>query len=201
MPDYKIAEMDVIWLSEDEFVDKANAMGIKKRLEQIVKTEAPISEELLIYRLLDSCALDEEATAAAEYIKKLVGGMGYLRTSDAGKIFVWDSGSIPGGYMMLRDTGAGETARTPDQVPVEEAVNAVYLLLSRCDSADESALVKACEKLMSFGVDASGLIGTAVAYALRVKNIERSDSGSLALTKNGRRRADALKKAIEKANG
>ena len=201
VPDYKIAEMDVIWLSEDEFVDKANAMGIKKRLEQIVKTEAPISEELLIYRLLDSCALDEKATAAAEYIKKLVGGMGYLRTSDAGKIFVWDSGSIPGGYMMLRDTGAGETARTPDQVPVEEAVNAVYLLLSRCDSADESALVKACEKLMSFGVDASGLIGTAVAYALRVKNIERSDSGSLALTKNGRRRADALKKAIEKANG
>ena len=103
--------------------------------------------------------------------------------------------------MMLRDTGAGETARTPDQVPVEEAVNAVYLLLSRCDSADESALVKACEKLISFGVDASGLIGTAVAYALRVKNIERSDSGSLALTKNGRRRAAALKKAIEKANG
>ena len=73
----------------------------------------------------------------------------------------------------------------------------ILLLKTLLLSTSQINILKYCKDKKKRG----RIIGTAVAYALRVKNIERSDSGSLALTKNGRRRADALKKAIEKANG
>ena len=191
---YKIFDHKVIWLSEYEFMERANSTGIRKRLEEIVSAEAPISEKALISRLFKSFALESCTDSAVEYCRELISESGFIRSSDAGNIFIWAKGTIPGGCIALRINGTGQAARTSDDIPLEEAVNAVYVIMSGCGSAERKDIAQDCARLIGLAYDnaAQKLFDSAVTYAVRVRNLESTDSGKLRLTKNGVKRAEAI---------
>ena len=192
---YDIYSAEIIQVSEEEFVDSANAVGIKKRLADIVRQEAPISENMLISRLLCSVALDMSAQKAVGYCRRLIEEHGFIRSSNAGNIFVWAQGMIPGGCVSLRINGSGDAARRAEDIPVEEAANAAYIILSECKAADRDIVVRECAELMGLADDAAALrlFDDAVTYAVRVRNMELTDDGKLRLTRNGSYRADAVR--------
>ena len=117
-----------------------------------------------------------------------------IRSSDAGNIFIWAKGTIPGGCIALRINGTGQAARTSDDIPLEEAVNAVYVIMSGCGSAERKDIAQDCARLIGLAYDnaAQKLFDSAVTYAVRVRNLESTDSGKLRLTKNGVKRAEAI---------
>ena len=192
---YDIYSAEIIQVSEEEFVDPANAVGIKKRLADIVRQEAPISENMLISRLLCSVALDMSAQKAVGYCRRLIEEHGFIRSSNAGNIFVWAQGMIPGGCVSLRINGSGDAARRAEDIPVEEAANAAYIILSECKAVDRDIVVRECAELMGLADDAAALrlFDDAVTYAVRVRNMELTDDGKLRLTRNGSYRADAVR--------
>ena len=175
-------------------MERANSTGIRKRLEEIVSAEAPISEKALISRLFKSFALESCTDSAVEYCRELISESGFIRSSDAGNIFIWAKGTIPGGCIALRINGTGQAARTSDDIPLEEAVNAVYVIMSGCGSAERKDIAQDCARLIGLAYDnaAQKLFDSAVTYAVRVRNLESTDSGKLRLTKNGVKRAEAI---------
>ena len=148
----------------------------------------------MISRLFKSFALESCTDSAVEYCRELISESGFIRSSDAGNIFIWAKGTIPGGCIALRINGTGQAARTSDDIPLEEAVNAVYVIMSGCGSAERKDIAQDCARLIGLAYDnaAQKLFDSAVTYAVRVRNLESTDSGKLRLTKNGVKRAEAI---------
>ena len=97
---------------------------------------------------------------------------------------------------MFRSAGEGENSRSASDVPIEEAVNAIYYILGNIDEPAGSDELIRCAgevmKLSSDGAEKDRLFNNAVSYGVRVKNLERDDDGNISLTANGKKRAQAL---------
>ena len=78
---YTAAQLNVVSMSSDDFMARKNATELKKRALEVIKCEAPITENLLTKRLLNSYSITRVGTRVQAYLDEFYAKLGLKTTS------------------------------------------------------------------------------------------------------------------------
>lgn len=196
---YRCAELAVRNMTADEFASPENRGELVRRIGEIIRVEAPISETLLTKRLFQSCGITRTSPKTTAALSEAIASMNLMKTSDGDRLFYWSEGQFPGSYTCFRASGEGESKRDVLDVPSEEAVNAVCYVLYDMISMSEEDLIRESAKLLQYtrsGSNINSLFGSAVSLSLRLGNIIKKPNGLLTLSDRGKEKAEQLAKEI-----
>lgn len=134
---YHAARLPVHKLTVSSFVKPENENMICNNLRIILQEEAPISEELLMRRVLASFGITRVVSKTKNRVVALLTDMQIRTTLEDGKVFYWNSGRFYG----FRVSGSGENRRDAADVPECELEAAVTHALAAGQPLDEETLI------------------------------------------------------------
>ena len=146
---YSATVLPVVKMTTSEFADPASEKIIWDYLARILEHEAPISEELLIKRVLAGFGLTRIGNKVKHQVLDILQSKKVFCTAESGTRFYWAEGQKPEDYTGFRTSGSGNNRRDVADVPMEEARNAVVSVLS-------SGIAMKEEDLCSAAADALG---------------------------------------------
>ena len=146
---YSATVLPVVKMTTSEFADPASEKIIWDYLARILEHEAPISEELLIKRVLAGFGLTRIGNKVKHQVLDILQSKKVFCTAESGTRFYWAEGQKPEDYTGFRTSGSGNNRRDVADVPIEEARNAVVSVLS-------SGIAMKEEDLCSAAADALG---------------------------------------------
>ena len=112
------------------FTETAEIHEIRKRIRAVIQTEAPITERLLIKRVINSFHIHRAGSSIRPFMQEIMAGMNLKTTADEIGTVYWTSSMDPDTYSLVRTFGKyDETRREITLVPTAEIANAfVYIL-------------------------------------------------------------------------
>lgn len=184
---YSPAILPRVSLSPDEFLMLFNTARIQDRIKKVLMREAPISEELLTKRVLKSFGIARAGSRIQAHMNGIYRSLQLRSTLQDERRFFWSPGQDPAQYRMFRTSGEGAAKRDPIDVPVQEAVNALYRALDEQVSLPHDDLIRESAKLMGYtrsGPIVVTLFEAAINYAKRKHAIVKSANGNWVLVTN-----------------
>lgn len=110
-------------------MDAMYSSMISERIWNILQTEAPIRLEVLARRTASSFGINRVTDKIIERVLYFCKRDKHTYTTYEGRIFYWNGDQDPSDYYKFR-VGSSETVkRTAEDIPLEEAVNAVVYLV------------------------------------------------------------------------
>ena len=178
--EYAQVQLPVLGDSED-FYEPKTKVQIMKAIERTLQAEAPIEYDLMKKRVLMSWGMMRNTPKSDAVFEEILREVPITQTNTAGNTFLWLDNMDPCKYAIYRihEEGALEK-RTFNQIPAEEAVNAVKEVLDKNVSLSRDDLVKETAKVFGFNrVTASidQVLGIAVSYAEQRGYAEISEDG------------------------
>ena len=191
---YRAARLPSETLTPEELVQDARLQELYSRMRSVLAAEAPVSEALLLRRVVQSYGIARSGSRIQSHLAALLDSMRLTETSQDGQRFFWAEGQDPDRYARLRANGEGDDRRDARDVSVQEAANAVVCALCEQVSLPREDLIREAARLMGFtrlGGNVSSLFDAAAAYAAERGWIAAGGS-ACTLTAGGQAWYDAL---------
>lgn len=192
---YVATQLSQDWLTPDQFIDPANTKRIVKKVWQVLETEAPISESLLIRRVVQSFDIARSGSRIQNCMTDILRLLKLKTSAQDGQVFYWEESQDPKLYAGLRTNGEEENSRDIRDVPVQEVANAVYKVLYDQISMPQDALVRESAKLLGYsrtGGNVATAVKAGIMYARQHGGVDMSSNGMWALTKSGTEKAERV---------
>lgn len=127
---YEVTDLPLTHVDSNSFLKDRNENEIKKRIEEIIEQEAPITEWLLIKRLINSFGILKAGTHIRKKMFDILDGMELNKSEEYDKTIYWKQTQRPTRYKRFRLPGSDEeSARDVTNIPIIEISNAVYKVL------------------------------------------------------------------------
>ncbi len=165
--------------SADVFLFSENKRKIMSHIKQVVETEAPISYNLLIRRVLSAWGLSRGIRVEAHF-EMILDSMPFYRTAHHNRVFFWPSEEACRQYSTYR-TGGGRDAV---DLPPEEVAYALHRVLEQQISIPAKDLAKLTSQLFGFakvGVNVELAMNHGMEEAVR-RGLMREENGKIAIT-------------------
>lgn len=145
---YRAAKLPVRRFTTAQFVMPENAPAIQEAVMAVLAAEAPISETLLIRRVLAAFSLTRIVSKERVVINQILAEQQVPYTVEEGQKIYWTSAEEPAGYTGFRISGGGQNRRDVGDVPERELENAVLAALLSGQAVEEEVLCsRAAENL------------------------------------------------------
>lgn len=180
-PVYKATALKNTVVAAEDFLMLRHRAGIKKKVEAVIAQEAPISKALLTRRVVQSYGIGRAGSRIQGYMDKIYDSMGLLTTTMDDQIFYWAPEQDPAAYDIYRVAENEDDRRDAKDLPVQEAVNAVYQALADQLSLNNEDLIRESAKLMGYsrlGSAVSAAFTAAITYAQAQGKITASPNGN-----------------------
>ncbi len=185
---YRAAELKSIPLSTDDFVQPACKKILKDAIKAVIEAEAPISEARLERRVIQSFGITRTSSKIQNYLSELISSLDLQSTIQYEDRFIWTKDQSPEEYNLIRVNGEGDCKRDVKEIPLQEAANAVCLVLHEQISMSHDDLIKESAKLMNFtrmGSNVSASFEAAVQYVDAKGLLAADDNGNYRLSESG----------------
>lgn len=193
-PMYKAAALSVKPLSAEEFTEPRYVRDIKKKIELVLKTEAPISVAMLTRRVVQSYGISRAGSRIQGHINTILQAMNLKTTAQTDAVFCWRADQEPSTYTLFRVSGEEDHHRDVRDVPVQEVANAVCVVLyEQVSMAQEDLLRETAKKLgyTRLGGNVLTALESGIRYAQSQGNITTGSNGACILSGGGTARAEA----------
>ena len=187
------------YLSPDDFLHPYYVGTIRKSILKVLQTEAPVSEGVLIRRVVQSYGIARSGSRIQGHMTALLSSMRLRTTTQGDQKIYWNVDQDPKTYTGFRASGDGDNRRDAKDVPVEEAANAVCYVLYDQVSMSHDDLVRESANLLNYtrmGSNVVAIFGAAIRYAQREGKICEENNGLWRLTASGMEYAKELAKEI-----
>ena len=185
---YKAAELKSISLSAEDFVQPSCKKIIKDAIKAVIESEAPVSEARLSRRVIQSFGITRSTPKVQNRLSQLVDSLELQSTIQYEDRFIWRKDQNPDEYAFVRANGEGDDKRDVKEIPVQEAANAVCLVLHEQISMSHDDLVRESAKLMNFSritANVNAAFDAAVQYADSKGFLSTDENGNLRLSDSG----------------
>jgi hypothetical protein len=176
IPQYEAAVLKEKIITPEEFMLPKYDKEIKSKISAVLKKEAPICEDLLIRRVVQSFGITRAGTKMHGKIVNLINELDVRFTLyDFEKIY-WHESTEPESYCIFRTSGTEENRRDAEFVPVQEAANAVCRVLSEQVSLAQEDLIRESAKIMGYtrsGSVLTALFANAIEFAYQAGKITK----------------------------
>ena len=184
VPCYTPAKLKQSVLNAEDFLLPRYAAGIRKKLEAVIQAEAPVSENLLIKRVVQSYGITRTGSRIQKYMDGILANMDLLTTSSEDRRFYWRADQDPTTYDQYRLSVNDEDRRDAKDIPVQEAAAALCRVLYEQVSMGREDLIREAAKAMGFarlGTAVTALLTDAIAYAGANNRITTDTNGKYIL--------------------
>lgn len=163
---YRAADIALVPISPREFMSPANREMLLGRIEIIIRAESPIMFPLLVRRLMKGFGLSRAGAKMQNYIKTLADGLGFISKTQDGTAVYW--AADPALYDKYRFVSGSDDRRGAENIPAEEAANAMLHVLGDLRVMPAEALMREASKRMGYsrmGPVLEKIMRFALAYA------------------------------------
>ena len=193
---YKSAELKSIELTAEDFVQPACKKMIKDAIKAVIEYEAPVSEARLIRRVIQSFGITRSTAKLQSHLSQLIESLGLQSTIQFEDRFIWRKGQVPEEYSLIRVCGEGDCKRDVKEIPLQEAANAVCLVLSEQFNMSHDDLVREAAKVMNYTrliASVSTAFDSAIMYADLKGYLSTDDNGNFRLSGLGNEYTEKFK--------
>lgn len=183
---YRAAILPLQVLTADQYILPESAGLVQKKIRAVLAEEAPISEQLLIKRVLQSCGIARIGARLEKYTVALLQNMGLKYSLYGETTFYWLDHQDPESYSQFRTSGEGDNKRNAKDIPPQEVANAIKQVLEEQIGLPKEDLWRETAKKMGYGRMGNLVIeamSEGFAYALKNGDILQDDYGYVTLTR------------------
>ncbi len=199
-PMYQAANLTNKTLTAEEFTEPKHLKDIQKRITTVINAEAPISESLLIKRVVQSCGISRAGSRIQNHMSDILIKMS-LKSDEASHMrFYWREDQDPNTYLGFRVSADGENRRDVREVAVQETANALYTVLYEQISMGQDDLLRETAKKLGYtrlGGNVLSVLEEGIRYAERKGGIALSAGGNYVLTEKATAHAQAILQSFE----
>ncbi len=150
---YQVTQFEkqaTILLNTDEFMQFFHKPLIAEHVQQVVATEAPISKNLLVKRILAHWGLARSGARINAHMDDIFEALKLKCTGTDRDVFIWRDDQIPEQYDTFRVHTDGITKREVDDLPIVEVANAIKQILTNQISLPNTDLIRETSRLFGF---------------------------------------------------
>ncbi len=146
---YRMNTLPVKEMPYDEFLKVSNSDGILKDLMEIIKSESPISLNLLTKRIREKYSLKRISEKTENHIEMILNKERPPVTIERGLRIYWDKDPGDNKLMYFRRTLPEDKTRLLTETAQTEIMNSVLFILSE-ENFSEKALVRKVSEMMGY---------------------------------------------------
>ena len=167
------------------YMDSSYREEIKRRMEDVLKVEAPVEKQRLYNTVRASLGVGRsgiDIQSHNDYILKLVH---HKKTESLGSQFIWREDQDPSEYNEYRYNN-GENSRSVNEIPYEEILSAIKDILNKNISMTHSILISKLARTFGFQRVATRInqvFNSALALATKNSEVVKSERGVYMLPK------------------
>ena len=157
-------------VTAEEFVSGGLDDEIRKRIRAVIAKEAPVSERLLIKRVINSFSLRKAGVNVRAKMDGIISSMNLKSTADRDIRTFWKDSQDPGTYDVCRLPADEETKRDVLDVAPEEICNGVCSLMKGKKDVIYGDLARAAAELFGYtrmGNNVTDMTAKGIALAVR----------------------------------
>ena len=140
---YAVTKLPVTRTTSKLFLEMPNDEEIKKRIVAVIKEEAPITEWLLIKRVINSFGIQKAGVHIRTKMFDVLDNMKLKIEEEYDQQIYWRSSQVPQNYRIYRTfTNDDESHRDVTNVPIIEISNAIAETLEENERMDYESLVR-----------------------------------------------------------
>ena len=184
IPVYTTARLKQGSLSAEDFLLPRYVSGIRKKLEAVIQAEAPISEGLLMKRVIQSYGITRAGSRIQKHLECIIDQLDLLTTTSDDRRFYWRADQDPASYDRFRVALNEEDRRDARDIPVQEATAALCQVLNDQISMGREDLIRETAKAMGYarlGTAVTALVTSAIEYASAKSRITTDTNGNFIL--------------------
>ena len=162
----------------DEFFDSRRMQKILNQINQVVQTEAPISQTLLSKRILTAWGITRLGVRLNDYLESLYIQLNLRYNLQNGTSFYWKQEQYPEFYKTFRIPMNEAQKRNAEDLPKEEVAAGLIEILSNQISLPEDDLIKETARLFGYariGANVEQTIKLGIEYALKREMILKNN--------------------------
>ncbi len=181
---YSPAVLKTQAVSAEELLLPKYAPAIRKKVQEVLSQEAPISGSLLTKRVVQSFGIARSGSRIQNYFHDLYRSMALATTSQGEETFYWAAGQDPESYLSFRTGETEENRREAKDIPVQEAAAAAIQALTEQISLSDEDLVREAGKLLGYprsGSAITALVREGIRYAQWKNKITPAANGNWVL--------------------
>lgn len=125
--EYTVTELEVKTLTPDEILSEAFDSEIARRMKEVIATESPIKESLLIKRVLSSLSIYKNGSRIDAHLSPLLSSLNFPSTIDRDGERVYHTGVDEEYFRPTPDSAI----RYSYQIPSSEVANAILYILEK----------------------------------------------------------------------
>ena len=192
---YKSAVLRPLTILPEDLLTPRYNISLQSRVKKVLAAEAPITEGLLIRRVIQSFGITRAGSRLQSRMDEVFRTLSLRSTIQDGQRVFWDEGQEPGGYFLFRASGKDENKREAKDVPLQEAANAVVFVLYEQGGISLEDLIRESARLMGYtrtGSVVTPLFESAVRSCAASGKCQSDSSGRWSLTESGISHASKL---------
>ena len=189
---YQPALLKPLSVTPEDFLGNKYTVSIQSRIRKVLASEAPISESLLVRRVIQSYGITRSGTRIQNRMDQAFQAMNLTATTQDGQRFFWNPDQKPAEYAIFRIADREEAKRDAKDIPLEEAVNAVLYVLYEEGGLVREDLIRESARVMGYtrtGSQVSPLFDAALARTADLALTRPDATGRWVLTQEGMGRA------------
>ena len=193
-PGYTATALPVKYLSAEAFIDPWNERDIRRKIQLVIDTEAPVSLAMLTKRVVQSYGITRAGSRIQSHLNTILRKMRPKTTTQENTVFYWKNDQNPDGYVGFRASGDGENRRDVRDVPVQEVANAIYAVLYEQISMEQDDLLRETASKLGYtrlGNHVLSALASGIRYAQDQGGITTGTNGTFVLSSLGTARAEA----------
>ncbi|MBD5461193.1 MAG: DUF3320 domain-containing protein, partial [Lachnospiraceae bacterium] len=192
-PVYAAAKLNAVTLPAEDFVHPNNQKDIRRKIQQVIDREAPVSEGTLIRRVVQSYGITRSGSRIQSCMDSVLTSMKLKTTMQDGQRIFWSQTQDPDTYLTFRVNGEEENRRDIRDVPVQEISGAAYRVLYEQGGMQGEDLIRETAKMLGYarlGGNVSAAVLSGVEYAVARGGVVSGADGGYALSAEGLERMD-----------
>ncbi|MCI2057137.1 MAG: DUF3320 domain-containing protein [Oscillibacter sp.] len=181
---YRAAVLPLRPMTAEEYLQPQATRYIKENILKVLEQEAPISEGLLLRRIMQSVNIARAGSRMQGRTYSVISSLNLVYTDTNGQRYFWSDVQNPESYSMFRVNGEGENKRDAKDLPKQETANAVYEVLRQEVGIPKEDLVRETAKLFGYtrlGNNVLSAMEAGIQYGLQKKKIIESNNGNFTL--------------------
>lgn len=148
---YIVADLPFTACSSADFLAGAEDQEIRRRIRTVIKTEAPITEWLLIKRVINSFDIWKAGSNIRTMMISILADMNLHSSVEYDTVIFWKRTQNPASYSEYRLFGKDDlSCRDVTNVPVPEIANAMAAVLKKNGSMEYEELARAAAELLGY---------------------------------------------------
>jgi very-short-patch-repair endonuclease len=186
LPVYQAAVLPMELLTPEDFLEPRYFAAIQRKIETVIRAEAPVSLSLLTRRIIQSYGISRAGSRIQTQMERFLTRMKLTTTIQAEGKFCWSADQDPERYREFRICGEGDSRRDIRDVPVQEIANAMCAVLSEQVSMNREDLLRETANKLGYtrlGSNVLSSMNHGFAYAETPGAITVSTNGTIILSK------------------